>query len=79
MGDKRPYKLRKSGAGRKPLKPNYDAAAILQEKMKAAVALYADNSLQTIADTLSLNPMFYRFGLIEVPVKQDELRSNPTS
>ena len=23
--------------------------------------------------------MFYRFGLIEVPVKQDELRSNPTS
>ena len=23
--------------------------------------------------------MFNRFGLIEVPVKQDELRSNPTS
>ena len=34
MGDKRPYKPRKPGAGRKPLKPNYDAAAILQEQMK---------------------------------------------
>ena len=31
VGDKRPYKPRKPGAGRKPLKPNYDAAAILQE------------------------------------------------
>ena len=29
--DKRPYKPRKPGAGRKPLKPSYDAAAILQE------------------------------------------------
>ena len=45
----------KSGAGRKPLKPNYDAVAILQEQMQAAVALYnSNNSLQTIADTLSL-------------------------
>ena len=43
--------------GRKPLKPNYDAAAILQEQMEAAVALYTNNSLQTIADTLSLNLM----------------------
>ena len=34
---KRPYKPRKSGDGRKPLKPDYDAAAILQEQMKAAV------------------------------------------
>ena len=57
MGDKRPYKPRKPGAGRKPLKPNYDAAAILQEQMEAAVALYTNNSLQTIADTLSLNPI----------------------
>lgn len=31
MRDKRLYKPRKTGAGRKPLKPNYDAAAILQE------------------------------------------------
>ena len=50
MGDKRPYKPRKPGAGRKPLKPSYDAAAILQEQMEAAVALYTNNSLQTIAD-----------------------------
>ncbi|MGO5467876.1 hypothetical protein ACTQXP_08595 [Holdemanella porci] len=31
MEDKRLYKPRKSGAGRKSLKPNYDSAAILQE------------------------------------------------
>ena len=50
------------------------------------------NSLQTIADTLErpkalgdirgvayIYGMFYRFGLIEVPVKQDEPRSDPTS
>lgn len=28
---------------------------------------------------LRKNGMFYRFGLIEVPVKQDEPRSDPTS
>ena len=47
MRDKRPYKPRKPGAGR------YDAAAILQEQMEAAVALYTNNSLQTIADSIS--------------------------
>ena len=53
MGDKRPYKPRKPGAGRKPLKPDYNAAAILQEQIQAAVVLYEeDNSLQTIADIL---------------------------
>ena len=91
------------------MKPSYDAVAILQEQMEAAVALYTNNSLQTIADILSLNPikvrkllitagvyeseiadavnsafeekqgMPYRFGLIEVSVKQDEPRSDPTS
>lgn len=75
MGDKRPYKLRKSGAGRKPLKPNYDAAAILQEQMKVAVALYADNSLQTIADTLSLNPIKVRKLLITASVYESEIAS----
>lgn len=61
MGDKRPYKPRKPGAGRKPLKPDYNAAAILQEQIQAAVVLYEeDNSLQTIADTLSLNPIKVR-------------------
>ena len=49
MGDKRPYKPRKPGAGRKPLKPDYNAAAILQEQIQTAVVLYEeDNSLQTI-------------------------------
>ena len=48
-------------------------------KKAFTLALYTNNSLQTIADTLSFNPMFNRFGLIDVPVKQDERRSNPTS
>lgn len=74
MGDKRPYKLRKPGAGRKPLKLNYDAAAILQEQMEAAVALYEeDNSLQTIADTLSFNPIKVRKLLIMAGVYESEI------
>ena len=73
MGDKRPYKPRKPGAGRKPLKPSYDAAAILQEQMEAAVALYTDNSLQTIADTLSLNPIKVRKLLITAGVYESEI------
>ena len=68
MGDKRPYKPRKPGAGRKPLKPSYDAAAILLEQMEAAVALYTNNSLQTIADILSLNPIKARKLLITAGV-----------
>ena len=49
MGDKRPYKPRKPGAGRKPLKPDYDAVAILQKQMQAAVALYEeDNSFRAL-------------------------------
>ncbi len=73
MGDKRPYKPRKPGADRKPLKPNYDAAAILQEQMEAAVALYTNNSLQTIADTLSLNPIKVRKLLITVGVYESKI------
>ena len=73
MGDKRPYKPRKSGAGRKPLKPSYDAAAILQEQMEAAVALYTNNSLQTIADILSLNPIKVRKLLITAGVYESEI------
>ena len=73
MGDKRPYKPRKPGAGRKPLKPNYDAEAILQEQMEAAVALYTNNSLQTIADTLSLNPIKVRKLLITAGVYESEI------
>lgn len=74
MGDKRPYKPRKPGAGRKPLKPNYDAAAILQEQIQAAVVLYEeDKSLQTIADTLSLNPIKVRKLLITASVYESEI------
>ncbi|MBV4131648.1 hypothetical protein [Holdemanella biformis] len=65
MGDKRPYKSRKTGIGWKPLKSNYDAAAILQEQVEAAMAIYTNNSFQTIADTLSLNPIKVRKLLIE--------------
>lgn len=74
MGDKRPYKPRKPGAGRKPLKPNYDAAAILQEQIQAVVVLYEeDNSLQTIANTLSLNPIKVRKLLITAGVYESEI------
>ena len=70
---KRPYKPRKSGAGRKPLKPDYDAAVILQEQMKAAVALYANHSLQAIAEELSLNPIKVRKLLITAGVYESEI------
>ena len=73
MGDKKPYKPRKPGAGRKPLKPDYDAEATLQEQMQAAVALYEeDNSLQSIADALSLNPIKVRKLLITAGVYESE-------
>lgn len=73
MGDKRPYKPRKPGAGRKPVKPDYDAVAILQEQMQAAVVLYEeDNSLQSIADALSLNPIKVRKLLITAGVYESE-------
>lgn len=58
---------------RKPLKPSYDAAAILQEQMEAAVALYTNNSLQTIADILSLNPIKVRKLLITAGVYESEI------
>ena len=79
MGDKRPYKPRKTGVGRKLLKANYDTAAILQEQVEAAMAIYTNNSFQTMAiytnnsfqtmaDTLSLNPIKVRKLLITVGV-----------
>jgi hypothetical protein len=74
MGDKRPYKPRKPGAGRKPLKPDYDAVTILQEQRQAAVALYEEgNSLQSIADALSLNPIKVRKLLITAGVYESEI------
>ena len=51
MGEKRAYKSRKPGGGRKKLKPKYDAGKNLKEQMDAAVTLYEeDRSLQSIAD-----------------------------
>ena len=53
MGEKRPYKPRKPGGGRKKLKPEYDAGKNLKEQMDAAVALYdSEMSLQDISDEL---------------------------
>ena len=66
-------KTYKPGVGRKPLKPDYDAATILQEQMQAAVVLYEeDNSLQSIADALSLNPIKVRKLLITAGVYESE-------
>ena len=42
MGEKRAYKARKPGGGRKKLKPEYDAGKNLKEQMDAAVALYGE-------------------------------------
>ena len=47
MGEKRAYKARKPGGGRKKLKPEYDAGKNLKEQMESAVALYEEDcSLQ---------------------------------
>ena len=73
QGRKRPYKPRKPGAGRKPLKPDYDAEKNLKEQMQAAVALYEEEcSLQDIADTLNLNPIKVRKLLITAGVYESE-------
>ena len=55
MGEKRAYKPRKPGGGRKKLKPEFDAGKNLKEQMESAVALYdSEMSLQAIADELGL-------------------------
>ena len=65
VGEKRAYKARKPGGGRKKLKPGYDAGKNLKEQMDAAVALYnSEMSLQAIGDELSLNPIKVRKLLI---------------
>ena len=48
MGDKRPYKPRKPGAGRKPLKPDYNAAATEYIKAQPGwefVGIYDDEGI----------------------------------
>lgn len=70
-------KVGKSSVGRKPRKPNYDANAILQEQMNAAVHLYNnDMSLQAIADELFLNPIKVRKLLITARVYESNTAEN---
>lgn len=74
MGEKRPYKLRKPGGGRKKLKQEFDARENLKEQMERAVALYEEEcSLQDIADALALNPIKVRKLLITAGVYESEV------
>lgn len=74
MGEKRAYKPRKPGGGRKKLKPEYDAGKNLKEQMDAAVALYdSEMSLQAIGDELGLNPIRVRKLLITAGVYESDV------
>ena len=73
MGEKRTYKARKPGGGRKKQKPEYDAGENLKEQMESAVTLYEEDcSLRAIADVLTLNPIKVRKLLITAGVYQSE-------
>ena len=74
MGEKRAYKARKPGGGRKKLKPKYDAGKNLKEQMAAAAMLYGEDcSLQSIADALALNPIKVRKLLITAGVYESDI------
>ena len=74
MGEKRAYKPRKPGGGRKKLKPEYDARKNLKEQMDAAVAFYnSEMSLQAIGEELALNPIKVRKLLITAGVYESEV------
>ena len=74
MGEKRAYKKRKPGGGRKKLKPEFDAEKNLKEQMDAAVALYnSEMSLQAIGDEVDLNPIKVRKLLITAGVYESEV------
>ena len=74
MGEKRKYKKRRPGGGRKKSKPEFDAGKNLKEQMDAAVALYKEEcSLQDIADALNLNPIKVRKLLITAGVYESEV------
>ena len=74
MGEKRAYKPRKPGGGRKKLKPEYDAGKNLKEQMDAAVALYnSEMSLQAIGEELGLNPIKIRKLLITAGVYESDV------
>ena len=74
MGKKRAYKSRKSGGGRKKLKPEYDAGKNLKKQMESAVALYdSEMSLQAIGEELGLNQIKVRKLLITAGVYESEV------
>ena len=74
MGEKRAYKPRKPGGGRKKLKPEYDAGKNLKEQMDNAVVLYdSELSLQAIGEELGLNPIKVRKLLITADVYESEV------
>ena len=74
MRKKRAYKSRKSGGGRKKLKPEYDAGKNLKKQMESAVALYdSEMSLQAIGEELGLNPIKVRKLLITAGVYESEV------
>lgn len=74
MGEKRAYKFRKPGGGRKKLKPEYNAEKNLKEQMESAVALYEEDcSLRSIADALTMNPIKVRKLLITAGVYESEV------
>jgi hypothetical protein len=74
MGEKRAYKPREHGGGRKKLKPEYSAEKNLKEQMDAAVALYdSEMSLQAIGDALDLNPIKVRKLLITAGVYESDV------
>ena len=74
MGEKRSYKSRKPGGGRKKLKPEYDAGKNLKEQMESAVALYnSEMFLQAIGDELGLNPIKVRKLLITAGVYESDV------
>ena len=74
MGEKRAYKARKPGGGRKKLKPEYDAGKNLKEQMDAAVALYnSEMPLQAIGEELGLNPIKVRKLLITAGVYESDV------
>ena len=73
MEEKRAYKPRRPGGGRKKRKPEYDAGKNLTEQMESAVTLYdAKMSLQAIADELGLNPIKVRKLLITAGVYESD-------
>ena len=74
MGEKRAYKARKPGGGRKKLKPEFNAGKNLKEQMNAAVSLYdSEMSLQAIGDALNLNPIKVRKLLITAGVYESDV------